>query len=107
MNARIIEQTLSLAEVATTDSTAAVSLNGASKFSIQVNATVGDSIAHFEVSNDGETWTELGDASIAEGAADMLERADSDYRWARVTIENDDVVDVSADCLFLVIGDGE
>lgn len=109
MNARIIEETIQILEVATSESasTDAISLNGAEKFSIQVVATVGDSIAHLEGSNDGTNWTEIDNFSIAEGESDMFEQADSDYRWARITLENDDAVDVSADCLVLVIGDAE
>lgn len=109
MNARIIETTLQIIEVPTSESasTDAIDLNGAEKFSIQVLATVGDSIAHLEGSNDGENWTEIDDFSIAEDESDMFEQADSDFRWARITLENDDAVDVSADCFVLVIGDGE
>jgi hypothetical protein len=109
MNARIIEKTISVEEVATSSSdvTGAIDLNGAEKFSIQVVATVGDCIANLQGSNDGSNWTELDTTSIAEGASDMFEQADCDYRWAQVEIENNDVVDVSADCVVLVIGDGE
>lgn len=109
MNKRIIEETIQVLEVPTSESasTDAISLNGAEKFSIQVLATVGDSIAHLEASNDGINWTEIDDVSIAEGASDMFEQPDCDYRWARITLENDDAVDVSADCFVLVIGDGE
>ena len=104
-NARLIEQTEQLLEVATTDSIPAVDLNLASKYSIQVVATVGDSIAHLEGSNDGINWTEIDDASIAEGANHIFEQPNVAYRYGRITLENDDSVDVSADCLILVIGD--
>lgn len=109
MNARIIEETISILAVPTSDvsSTDPIDLNGAEKFSIQVLATIGDSIAHLEVSNDKVNWTEVDNFSIAEGASDIFEQADSDCRWARITLENDDVVDVSADCFVLVIGDAE
>jgi hypothetical protein len=107
--ARLIEKTIQILAVPTSgsSSTTAVDLNGADKFSIQVVATVGDSIAHLEGSNDGSNWTEVDNVSIAAGASDIFEQADVDYRWARITLENDDVVDVSADCLVLVIGDAE
>lgn len=109
MNARIIEETISVLEVPTSESasTEAIDLNGAEKFSIQVLATVGDSIAHLEASNDQVNWTEIDDFSIAEGASDMFEQPDCDYRWARITVENDDAVDVSAECFVLVIGDAD
>lgn len=107
--ARIIEKTLAIEEVPTSESAPsdAVDLNGADKFSIQVVATVGDSIAHLEGSNDGENWTEIDDEAVAEGASVMFEQPDCDYRYARINLENDDAVDVSADCLVLVIGDAE
>lgn len=109
--ARIIETTLSVLEVSDQDPTEAVSLNGADKYSVQVSARVGDSIAHLEGSNTSAAsavdadWTEIASASIAEGASHMFEQPNVAYRWARVSIENDDSGDVSADCLFLVIGD--
>jgi hypothetical protein len=103
--ARLIEKTIEIAEVATTSSTDAISLDQAEKFSIQVEATVGDSIAHLEGSNDGENWDEIDSFSIAEGESDMFEGPNVSYRWARITLENDDIVDVSASCLVLVIGD--
>ena len=103
--ARLIEKTVSLVDVATTESTAAVDLNGADKYSVQVVAVALDSIAHLEGSNNGTNWTEIDDQSIAEGDSYLFEQPNVDYRYARVTIENDDISDVSADCLFLVIGD--
>lgn len=103
--ARLIETTLSVAEVTASESTTAVDLNGADKFSCQVVATVGDCIANLEASNNGEDWTELQDESIAEGATFIFEQPNVSYRYARITIEKDDVVDVSADNHFLVIGD--
>lgn len=103
--ARLVEKTVSLVEVATTESTPAIDLNGADKYSVQVVAVALDSIAHLEGSNDGENWTEIDDQSVAEGESYLFEQPNVDYRYARVTIENDDSGDVSADCLFLVIGD--
>ena len=103
--ARLIEKTISLVDVATEESTDAIDLDQADKYSVQVTATALDSIAHFEASNDGTNWTELDDVSLAEGDTTVFEQPNVDYRYARVTIENDDMDDVSADCLFLVIGD--
>lgn len=111
--ARLVETTLSLAEVATTDATEKVSLDQADKYSVEVTATVGDSIAHLQGSNvqepgtaaDSLDWTELDSDSIAEDASTIFEVPDASYRWTRIMLENDDIVDVSADCLFLVIGD--
>ncbi len=109
--ARLIETNLPLAEVAATSSTEAVSLNGADKFSVQVVATVGDSIAHLEGSNsiypptDDTEWTEIDDATIAEGATHIFEQPNVAYRWARITSENNDTGDVSSDNFFLVLGD--
>lgn len=103
--ARLIEQTVSLVEVATTEPTPAIDLNGADKYSVQVTAVALASIAHFEASNNGVNWTEVDDTSLAEGESVIFEQENVDYRYARVTIENDDISDVSADCLFLVIGD--
>lgn len=108
MNKRIIEETLSvLSPVGETVSTDPIDLNGAEKFSIQVVALDGDLVAHFEGSNDQTNWTEIDNVSIASGASDMFEQDNADYRWARVSIENDDIADLNADCLVLVIGDGE
>lgn len=103
--ARLIEQTISLVDVATTESTATIDLDQADKYSVQVTATALASIAHFEASNDGTNWTELDDASLAEDETTVFEQPNVAYRYARVTLENDDMDDVSADCLFLVIGD--
>ncbi len=105
--ARLIETTIEIAEVApaASSSTEAISLDQADKFSIQVVATIGDSIAHFEGSDDGDNWTEIDNDSVAEGDSVMFEQPNVSYRWARITLENDDAVDVSADCLVLVIGD--
>jgi hypothetical protein len=110
--ARLIEKTISVEEVPTSESasTEKISLNGANKFSIQVVATIGDSIAHLEGSNVEQPssdvdWTEIDNESIAEGANHIFEQPNVSYRWARITIENDDAVDVSADCVVLVIGD--
>lgn len=103
--ARIIEKTVLLEEVSTTESTESFDLNGADKFSIQVQATVGDSISHLESSNDGETWTEEDDASIAEGDGYMFEVPNVSYRYVRLTLEKDDSVDVSASISILVEGD--
>jgi hypothetical protein len=105
--ARIIEKSLPFEEVATEASSESIDLNGADKFSIQVIATVGDSIAHLEGSNNDEDWTEVDSGSIAEAASIMFEQEDVAYRYARITLENDDSVDVSANCLVLVIGDAE
>ncbi len=109
MNKRIIEETIEVLDVATSASasTAAIDLNWAEKFSIQVLATSGASVAHLEASNNKSNWTEIDNFSLAEGASNMFEQPDSDYRWARITIENNDVAPVSADCFVLVIGDGE
>ncbi len=109
--ARLVETTLTLTDVAASEATEAIDLNGADKFSIEVTATTGDSIAHLEVSNtsaassDDADWTEIDDESIAEGESAMFEQPNSPFRWARVVIENDDAVEVSADCLVLVTGD--
>lgn len=103
-NARIIEKD-ALSTVATSESIPSVDLNKASKFSIQVVAVVGDCIAHLEGSNDNVTFTELDSGSVAEGASVMFEQPNCAYRYARITIENDDVVDVSADSVILVMGD--
>ncbi len=105
--ARLIETEILITDVPTSESlsTEAISLNWADKFSIQVTATAGDSIAHLEVSNNGEDWTDIDSFSIAEDESDMFEVASPDYRWARITLENDDVDVVSASCLVLVIGD--
>ncbi len=106
-NARLIEKNYPIEAVATSNSgsTDAVSLSGADKFSIQVVATIGASIAHLEGSNDGETWAEIDSQSLAEGASHIFEQPNVDYRWARITLENNDSVDVSADNFVLVIGD--
>lgn len=103
--ARLIETNLPLEEVAASESTEAFSLTEADKFSVQVVATVGDSIAHLEGSNDGDNWTEIDSESIAEGDSHVFEQPNVDYRWGRITLENDDIVDVSADNFVLVIGD--
>lgn len=103
--ARLIERTIALQEVETSESTEAIDLAGADKFSIQVVATVGDSIAHLECSNNGINFVEVDDQSIAEGASHIFEQPDVAYRYARITLENDDSVDVSANNLVLVIGD--
>lgn len=109
--ARLVEETLTLTDVAVSEATEAVDLNGADKFSIEVTATTGDSIAHLEVSNtsavsdDDADWTEIDSASIAEDASHIFEQPYSSYRWARIVLENDDMVDVSADCRVLVLGD--
>jgi len=103
--ARIIETTLSVAEVNTTESTDAVYLNWADKFSVQVVATVGACIANLEASNNGTDWVEISDESIAESASFIFEVPNVSYLYSRVTIAKDDVVDVSADCKYLVIGD--
>lgn len=104
---RLIETNLQILEVPTSESasTDAISLNGANKFSIQVVATVGDSVANLEGSNDGVNWTEIQDESIAEGYSYIFEQPNVAYRWARVTLANDDAVEVSADNYVLVIGD--
>jgi len=103
--ARIVETDLPLADVSAEEATDAVDLNGADKFSVQVVATVGDSIAHLEGSNNEDDWTEIDSESIAEGASHVFEQPNVAYRWARILLENDDMVDVSASNLFLVIGD--
>ncbi len=111
--ARLVETTLTFTDVAVSEASSAIDLNGSDKFSIEVTATTGDSIAHLEVSNtsaasaDDADWTEIDDESIAEDASAIFERPNSSYRWARIVLENDDMVDVSADCRVLVIGDAE
>lgn len=111
--ARIIEKTQSFLEVAASEAGAPISLAGAEKYSIQVEATVGDSIFHLEVSNSigmpvsDDEWTEKDDATVAEGASAMFEVPQSTTRWARIVVENNDAVDVSAQCLILVIGDAQ
>ncbi len=108
MNKRIIETTLAvLSPDGETASTDPIDLNGAEKFSVQVVALDGDLVAHLEGSNDQINWTEIDNVSIASGASDMFEQPDVDYRWARMSIENNDVADLNANCLVLVIGDGE
>lgn len=108
--ARLVETTLTLTDVVTSEATDAVSLDQADKFSCEVTATTGDSIAHFQGSNvqvpsTDADWTDMDEQSIAEDASFMFEQTFVSYRWARVLLENDDIVDVSADCRFLVIGD--
>lgn len=106
--ARLIETTLAIEEVAPSGSgnSSTIDLNWADKFSVQVVATVGDSIAQLKGSNDGVTWRQIGsDAPIAEGESCMFEQPNVAYRYAHITLVNDDAVDVSADCLVLVIGD--
>jgi Tol biopolymer transport system component len=108
--ARLVEETILVETVSATSYTDAIDLNGADKFSVEVTATVGDSIASLEGSNsieppdDDTVWTEIDSFSIAEGESDMFNQPNVAYRWARVAIENDDIVDVDASCEVLVIG---
>ncbi len=109
-NARIVETTITFTDVVTEDSSAVIDLNKADRFSIEVTADTGDSIATLEASNsiyppdDNTVWTDMDAVSVAEGASDFFEVPDVSYRWVRVTLTNDDIVDVSATCLVLVIG---
>ncbi len=106
-NARLIEKNVPIEAVATSDSgsTDGISLTGADKYSVQVTATIGASIAHLEGSNDNENWTEVDSKSLAAAATHVFEQPNVAYRWARIRLENNDVVDVSSDNYFLVIGD--
>ncbi len=103
--ARLIEAPGLLQLVDTTQSTDPISLEGADKFSIQVTAIVGNSIAHLEGSNDGVTWTEVDNFTINEGQSDIFEQPNCSYLEARITLENNDIADVAAELLILVIGD--
>lgn len=85
-------------------STIPIDLAGANRFSIQVIATVGSSIANLEVSSNSTNWTQIDSFSLSSGQTNIFVRTSCDYRYARVTIENNDVISVSARCLVLAIG---
>ena len=103
-NIRLQEFTATLSAVATSDSIDPVDLNYCSKYSVQCMATIGASISHLEASNDKANWTEIDNASISESGMHMFEEIDVDYRYMRIRLENNDIVDVSGSFEILVIG---
>lgn len=109
MNARIVESTINILSVATSSSsvTSAIDLNKANKFSIQVLSTVGASVATLQGSNDQTNWTTVDSFSLSAAATNIFNQPDCGYRWARISLANNDAVPISAKCFVLVIGDSE